>query len=242
MKQRHIDMNGPIGGQIVKVVTAVSALMRNAVIRNITVSAAILFAALFVFIGVANADVSLTPISALKSPIPNPVSVVLNCDEHWNPSCTVTATTTSGASLRSYFYIDGRYRGPANRTYTNVCALFWLRDGVHTARVYAIDAKWNSASVGPYRVISCDRLPPSIFVYLWYGRNWKVNIVPVATDYGSGIASKTFSVDGVNRTWQTYTDACAQLTLATGWHKTNVTATDNAGHGMTGGIRTFYCP
>ena len=242
MKQKVSSLDRIDKVQIDKIWTAIGAVLRTSLVRNVVVSAAIMIAALFVVFGVANAGKPLTPVSAVKSPIPQPVSVVLDCQETWNPSCTATASTTSGARLYSYFYIDGRYRGTANKTYTNVCALYYLRDGVHTARVYAVDAKWNSASVGPYKVIHCDRYAPTVATYLWYGRSWKVNITPSAVDYGSGIATKAFSVDGDVKPWQSYTDACKLMSLAKGWHKTKVTATDNAGHSVTGGARTFYCP
>jgi hypothetical protein len=242
MKQRDFSLDGTGNVQINKIWTAIGKVTQTSLVRNVVVSAAIMIAALFVVFGVANADKPLTPVSAVKSPIPQPVTVILDCQETWNPSCTPTAATTSGAKLYSYFYIDGRYRGTANKTYANVCARYYLRDGVHTARVYAVDAHWNSASVGPYKVIHCDRFAPSIATYLWYGRHWKVNIVPYAADYGSGIATKTFSVDGVVQPWKSYTDACTQMSLAKGWRKTKVTATDIAGNSVTGGMRTFYCP
>lgn len=211
---------------------------RNHVARQVMVGLIILIAALFMATRIANANAPGSDNSAIKSPIPSPVSVVLGCAETWNPGCHPTAVTTSGASLRSYFYIDGRYRGPANAVYTNVCSRFYLTDGWHTARVYAIDAKRNSAAVGPYRVIKCDRFGP--YVYTGLVQAYKVRINPVAIDRGSGVATKQMSVDGVVRTWQYYSNACVQLHRARGWHRVRVTATDNLAHSATT-TRWFYC-
>jgi len=188
---------------------------------------------------VTNANAPSNAISALKSPIPSPVSVVLDCEEIWNPSCQTKATSTLGGQLWSYFYVDGRYRGRANVVYTNVCSRFSLTDGWHTARVYAVDAHHNSASVGPYRVIKCDRFGPDVSTGLRSG--WKIQINPVASDRGSGIDTKTLWVDGAPRTWKNYSNACVQLGLAKGGHSVRVSATDNLGHSATTTAHWFLC-
>ena len=206
--------------------------------RLVIAGLVIFIAALFMATRIANANEPSNVNSAIKSPIPSPVSVVLDCDETWNPSCHPTASTGSGASLRSYFYVDGRYRGPANVVYSNVCARFYLADGWHTARVYAVDAKRNSASVGPYRVIKCDRFGPYVSTGLVLG--YKIRINPVAIDRGSGVATKYFWIDGVSRTWKYYSNVCVQLGLARGWHWVRVTATDNLAHSSTT-ARWFRC-
>lgn len=242
MKEKQSDFSRTDKAQKNSIRAALIAAARNSLVRNIVISATIMIAALFVVFGVADAAKPIAPVSAVKSPIPQPVSVVLDCDETWgNPSCRTSAATTSGKRLYSYFYIDGRYRGSANKTYTNVCSLYWLRDGIHSARVYAVDAGWNSVGVGPSKVIHCDRFNPVVYTSVWYGRGWTVHLAPSAIDYGSGVASKTFSVDNVDRTWQSYASACTQLSLARGWHQTKVMATDAVGHSVTGGVRNFYC-
>jgi hypothetical protein len=207
--------------------------------RQVIVGLVILIVALFMATRIANANAPASDNSAIKSPIPSPISVVLDCDETWNPNCAPTASTTgTGGSLRSYFYIDGRYRGRANVVYSNVCSRFYLTDGWHTARVYAVDAQRNSASVGPYRVIKCDRFGPYVSTGLVLG--YKVRINPVAIDRGSGVATKQMWVDGVVRTWQYYSNVCVQLNRARGWHWVRVTATDNLAHSSTT-TRWFYC-
>ncbi len=228
-----------------KVWGAVRNGMRMSFVRNVAGGAAITIAALFVVFGVANAGKPTAPISAVKSPIPSPITVILDCDDppNYSPDCRTTATTTNNSYLYSYFYIDGRYRGPANRTYTNVCQTYYLRDGVHSARVFAVDTRRNSANVGPAYVIHCDRFGPVVYSWLYYGRYWRVFITPVAYDYGSGVnlASRTLTVDGVVYPWQRYVDACVELGLTRGWHRLVLSATDNAGHTTTSRARNFYC-
>lgn len=223
--------------------TFMIATAQNSLLRNLVISAAVIVALWAVMVNVVYAGKPLTPVSAVKSPIPQPITVVLECEEGWgNPWCTPTAESTSHRRLTTYFYIDGRYRGAANKTYDTVCSRYALRDGVHTARVYAVDTRGNTSSVGPYKVIHCDRFGPAVSTSLWYGRSWKVNLVPYAHDAGSGIDTKSFLVDNTPVTWQSYSNACTQLSLSKGWHKTKVTATDKVGHTVTGGVRTFHCP
>jgi hypothetical protein len=179
------------------------------------------------------------PISAVKSPITTPVTVNLDCDESWNPSCRTEAATTSGVRLRSYFYIDGRFRGPANQTYANVCLLFRLRDGSHSARVYAIDARRNAAGVGPYGVIKCDRSGPSVSTGLRVYRGI-VSIAPKATDRYSGVATQSLLIDQTTRTWGAVSDVCATFGLATGLHTVTVQATDTVGNASST-QRYYYC-
>ncbi|MCL4504528.1 MAG: hypothetical protein M1140_00685 [Chloroflexi bacterium] len=220
--------------------------MQTSMVRNVTGGVVITVAALFVVFGVANAGKPTAPISAVKSPIPSPISVVLDCDDppNYNPTCRTTATTTGAAYLYSYFYIDWRYRGPANRDYPTVCSTYYLRDGVHSARVRAVDTQRNSANVGPAYVIHCDRFGPVVYSYLYYGRYWRVYITPVAYDYGSGVdlSSRTLTVDGNDFPWQRYTDACVEMGLTRGYHSLVLSASDNAGHTTTSRTRWFYCP
>jgi len=194
---------------------------------------------LLAMVGIANAGPAPQPISAVKSPIMPPVTVNLDCDETWNPSCRTAAATTSGVRLRSYFYIDGRFRGPANQMYTNVCLLFRLRDGSHSARVFAIDARGNTAGVGPYGVIKCDRSGPSVSTGLRVYRR-VVSIAPKATDRYSGVATETLLIDQAEKTWGVVSDVCATYGLGTGLHTVTVQATDNVGNSSLT-QRYFYC-
>jgi hypothetical protein len=208
-------------------------------IRVTVIGVLITLAALFVASRVASASAPLKAIGALASPITQPVTVTLDCDDGWNPSCQPTADTASGGMLRSYFYIDGRSRGPANVVYTNVCSRFRLADGFHTAMVYAVDSFRNSARVGPYRIIQCDRTGPYITSGLRYYRN-VVTLAPYASDRWSGVATEVLKIDGTDETWDNYSNVCTAFSLSSGAHSVLVSATDNVGN-TSSSLRTFYC-
>lgn len=196
-------------------------------------------AALFIASRVASASAPLKAIGALASPITQPVTVTLDCDDGWNPSCQPTAATTSGGRLRTYFYIDGRLRGGANVVYSDVCSRFRLADGFHTATVYAVDSFRNSAKIGPYRIIQCDRTGPYVTTGLRYYRN-VVTLAPYASDRWSGVATQTLKIDGADQTWQNYSNVCTALSLSKGSHSVVATATDTVGNTKSS-LRNFYC-
>jgi hypothetical protein len=218
---------------------SVTWLQDRRTVRIAVVGVLITLAALFVAARVASASAPLKAIGALASPITQPVTVTLDCDDGWNPSCQPTASTTSGGTLRSYFYIDGRLRGSANVVYTNVCSRFRLADGFHTAKVYAVDSHRNSARIGPYRIIQCDRTGPYVTTGLRYFRSI-VTLAPYASDRWSGVATKTLMIDGANQAWQNYSNVCATLSLSIGWHSAVATATDTVGNANSS-ARNFYC-
>jgi hypothetical protein len=194
---------------------------------------------LFLGSGVVKADLDRLPLDAIKSPIPLPISITLDCGEGWNPSCHPLAASTAGLALRSYFYIDGFYRGPANYVYPDVCRRYRLANGTHTARVYAVDSHRNSANVGPYRVIKCDRTGPALNLGLrvYYTT---VSLAPQARDVWSGVATQELAIDQTVVAWQNYTEVCKDLRLARGAHVVRMRATDVAGN-SSAASRAFYC-
>ena len=202
-----------------------------------TVMAAIV---LFAASQMASAGVTPGPVGPLASPIDTPVKVYLHCTDGWNNSCQATSSTTAGVRLWSYFYIDGRYRGSGNATYTNVCSRFRLYDGHHTATLYAVDARRNSARIGPYRIIDCDRTAPTVATGLRIYRS-TVRISPYAYDRWSGIATRQVLLDNAEVEWKVYTNVCQTPGLAKGSHSVKVVATDNAGNTRST-TRTFRCP
>jgi hypothetical protein len=164
----------------------------------------------------------------------------LNCDDQWNPTCRPVAVTNNGVNISvSRLTIDGKYIGPANATYANVCASANLRDGLLKGEVYAEDAKANTARTTA--IIRCDRTPPVVSVSQQDNRLWKILVNPRAEDKTSGVASRTFIVDDVKRDWQTYADLCGKLKLTVGAHTASVTATDYAGNNAKSETRQFTC-
>ena len=218
---------------------SVSSFLSRRSLRIIVIGALVTLAALFVASRVASASAPFKAIGALASPITNPITVTLDCDDGWNPSCHPTASSTSSARLYTYFYIDGRYRGPANQVYADVCSRFRLADGFHSAKVYAKDSHRNSATVGPYRIIQCDRFGPYVSTGLRVYRS-SVSINPYASDRWSGVATKVLTIDGTAQTWQAYANVCSTFSLGRGWHSVVVTATDNVGNSSSS-ARNFYC-
>ena len=169
------------------------------------------------------------------------VSVALNCGGDWNPACAPTATSVTGLKLTSYFYIDGRSRGAANKTYTNVCATFRLRDGWHSARVYARDSKGKTASTGTVaKAVRCDRTAPRGSPGVTTSRGI-VRANPTASDSSSGLAAKSFHVDLYERDWKAYANVCRDLSLWKGMHTARVTVRDAAGN-ATNVTQRFRCP
>jgi len=69
---------------------------------------------------------------------------------------------------------------------------------------------------------------------------WNPGANPSATDGTSGIQTRTFSVDGQARTWQSHENLCSNLDLADGVHTVSVHATDYAGHENAGNT-SFKC-
>jgi hypothetical protein len=219
---------------------AARSALNTPYLRTLVVGVVVVLAALFMAAKVANAGVPSAPISAVKSPITNPISITLDCNDGWNPNCQPTATSNIGASLRSFFYIDGRFRGAANVVYNNVCLTYRLRDGRHTAKVSAVDALGNSARIGPVYAIECDRTGPFLATNLRFYRGaWYMN--PIAIDRASGVATKTLTVDGTAQTWKVYSNVCTSLTLTAGTHTITLQATDNAGNASTLN-RSIKCP
>ena len=182
--------------------------------------------------GQANAS-SITYINPLQSPPAKPLVVAVNCGTEWNPSCAPTASSSLGIRVTSSFYIDGRRRGAANVTYTNVCSVFRLRDGRHTALVYARDAYGNVARASA-RIV-CDRTKP----YATPGIRG-VAAYPRASDATSGIASRQFFVDLYERPWQSYRNLCTTFSLRAGVHVARVRAVDRAGN-VRDAVQNFRC-
>jgi hypothetical protein len=223
---------------------ATSSLTQN-LLRNTLLIVAAMFALIFLAIQIASADPAQVPLDATKSPITGPIQVTVNCDETWNPTCRSVATTTPGVKLWSSLYIDGRLRdsahgtGTVNETFTNVCHLYRLQDGTHTARVTARDAYGNTAGVGPYRVIKCDRTPPGVTIGYKSVRH-VVSINPKVTDRMSGVKEKHLFIDQIERTWEPSSNVCTTFSLSSGPHLIKATATDNAGNSSYA-MRVFFC-
>ena len=172
--------------------------------------------------------------------ITDPLTITLDCDDtSWNPQCTTTSVSNQSLTVRSYFYIDGRLRGTGDVTFATVCSRFYLRDGWHTARLYARDSDGNTANIGPYPIIHCDRTGPLVYTGLRRsGRIYSAN--PTASDRWSGVDTKAFYVDATEVTWQAYWNLCQNLSLTPGAHLAWVRATDVAGNASTRSS-TFYC-
>jgi len=177
-------------------------------------------------------------IDPLASPPPagRKLTVSINCSAGWNPRCRPRTVSTLGLRVTSTFHIDGRAVGPANRTYSNVCARYRLRDGYHTALVNARDARGNVASTGTQRVIRCDRTRPTATLGVR-----GVSAYPGASDALSGIAARRFYVDSKQRPWMNYANLCAAFRLRAGRHIASVKVTDLAGNTAIT-RRAFYCP
>ncbi len=177
-------------------------------------------------------------IDPLVSPPPagRTLTVSINCSEGWNPTCRPRAVSTLGLRVTSTFRIDSRTVGPANRTYSNVCARYRLRDGYHTALVNARDSRGNVASTGTQRAIRCDRTRPTATPGVR-----GVSAYPQASDALSGIAARRFYVDSNQRPWTNYSNLCATFRLRAGRHIASVKVTDLAGN-TTITRRAFYCP
>lgn len=172
-----------------------------------------------------SAGASPPTIDPLASPPGRKLVVSVNCGTAWNPNCRPRAVSRIGTRVTSYFYIDGRYRGSANRDYINVCARFGLSNGRHTASVYARDSRGNVASTGTLRVIRCDRTRP-----VGTPGVWGVSARPRAWDALSGVASRKFYVDHYQRTWRNYANLCATFRLRPGLHVASVRVADYAGN------------
>jgi hypothetical protein len=217
-------------------------------IRNRILSAAASFAVVAASIvaapGVASAD---TSVAARRGPgklivITDPITLTLDCDETWNPTCTTTAVSNQGIRIYSFFYIDGIYRGAGNVAIPTVCSRFRLRDGWHSARLYARDSQHNAANIGPALVIKCDRTAPLVRTGV-RTLNGIVSANPTAIDKVSGVDTATleFLVDGTAATWQPYSSLCTQLTLTTGAHVAIARAKDIAGN-QGAASSVFQCP
>jgi hypothetical protein len=172
-----------------------------------------------------SAGASSPAVDPLASPPGRALVVSLNCGGGWNPACRPRAASRIGARVTSYFYIDGRYRGPANRDYANGCVRFRLSNGYHTARVHARDSRGNIASTGTLRVIRCDRARP-----VGTPGVWGVSARPRAWDALSGVASRRFYVDHYQRAWRNYSNLCAAFRLRRGLHVASVRVADYAGN------------
>ncbi len=174
--------------------------------------------------------------------VTNPLTITLNCDEtSWNPTCSTTTVSNLGLKTYSYFYIDGRIRGYGDVNIKTVCSVFRLRDGWHTARLFARDSQHNWASIGPYPLIHCDRTGPYVYTGVHYYRGIVV-ANPYAFDRWSGVNSstETFSVDSTAVAIHPYWNVCQLLNLGRGWHVAVVTAADNAGN-TSARAGWFYC-
>ena len=172
--------------------------------------------------------------------ITQPLTLTLDCDDtSWNPDCSTTAVSSLGLTVYSKFYIDGRLRATGDVNLTTVCTRYRLYDGWHTARLYARDSNGNSASIGAYPIIKCDRTGPTIYTGVRrVGRTYVAN--PTASDRWSGVDTKAFFVDSTEVTWQSYWNLCQNLSLSTGQHLAWVRATDVAGN-SSAKSSTFYC-
>ena len=172
--------------------------------------------------------------------ITQPLTLTLDCDDtSWNPDCSTTAVSSLGLTVYSKFYIDGRLRATGDVNLTTVCSRYRLYDGWHTARLYAKDSNGNSANIGPYPMIKCDRTGPVIYTGLRkVSRTYVAN--PTASDRWSGVDTKAFYVDSAEVTWQSYWNLCQNLSLSKGQHLAWVRATDVAGN-SSAKSSTFYC-
>ncbi len=213
-------------------------------LRVVIAGVLVILAAVFVASRIASASAPSKAVGPLESPITNPISLTLDCGDDWNPSCTLSASTTSGGTLRTYFYVDGRFRGPAG-TYNDICTLLRLRDGSHTASLRAVDSHRFTARIGPVRTIKCDRTAPFVSTGLFYRRGL-VFLAPFASDRLSGVntASEELSFDNGAITVDSFAaiaDVCATEGLATRqWHSVTATAADNAGNSRSV-RRSFFC-
>jgi hypothetical protein len=172
--------------------------------------------------------------------ITQPLTLTLDCDDtSWNPTCTTSSVSSMGLTVYSWFYIDGRVRATGDVTLTTVCSRYRLYDGWHTARLYARDSNGNSANIGSYPIIHCDRTGP--LVYTGVRRIGHVYVAnPTATDRWSGVNTKTFTVDSTVVAWQSYWNICQNLSLSIGQHVAMAQATDFAGN-SSARVNTFYC-
>jgi hypothetical protein len=174
--------------------------------------------------------------------VTDPLTITLDCDDtSWNPTCTTTTVSNIGLTTYSFFYIDGRLRGFGDVNFTQICSTFRLRDGWHTAKLFARDSQFNKATIGPFPIIHCDRSGPVVFTGVRRIRGIVV-ANPTASDRWSGVnaATEVFSVDGTAQTWQSYWNICLQLALAPGTHVAVASAADNAGNqGSRAG--SFHC-
>ena len=186
-----------------------------------------------------SADAGPLGIDPLASPPTPPPArrlvVSVNCTAGWNPTCRPKAVSTAGLRVTSTFFIDGRAIGPANRTYTNVCARYGLRDGYHTARVTARDSRGNTASTGNLRVIRCDRTKPAATPGVK-----GISAYPKGSDAMSGVKSRGFYVDHYRRAWRNYANLCTTFRLRAGRHVASVEVIDRAGNSRIT-RQTFYC-
>ena len=212
-------------------------------LRIVIVVALVALTAMFVAARIASASAPSRAVGPLESPISNPISLTMDCGDGWNPNCVLAASTTSGGILRTYFYVDWRYRGPAG-TYNDICTLLRLRDGSHTAMLIAVDSRHFSARIGPYRTIKCDRTAPYVNSRLYYYRGL-VYMRPYAIDRLSGVnvATEQLSFDNGAVTvngFAAIANVCSVEGLSRGWHRVAATAADNAGNSRTV-RRYFYC-
>ncbi len=172
--------------------------------------------------------------------ITQPLTLTLDCDDtSWNPDCSTTAVSSSGLMVNSWFYIDGRLRATGDVSLTTVCTRYRLYDGWHTARLFAKDSEGNTASIGAYPIIKCDRTGPLVYTGLRkVGHTYVAN--PTASDRWSGVDTMNFYVDSDEVTWQSYWNICQNLDLSAGQHLAWVRATDVAGN-SSAKSNTFYC-
>ena len=131
---------------------------------------------------------------------------------------------------------EGCGAGP-NNTGTLEASTTFADSTNHLVQFRACDLSHN-CSESPQYTVQVDTTPPVVT----HGSDgvWNPGANPSATDGTSGIQTRTFSVDGQAKTWQSHENLCSNLDLADGVHTVSVHATDYAGHENAGNT-SFKC-